>query len=398
MTSTAKTLAHLRDDIPLTREVAYFQTGSHGPPPDTVLAVVRAETEFDAHHALSSATAAAELNEREEAARDKLAALLNVSTEELAIAPNTSKAMESVMHGFDWRNGDEIVVSSLEHVSTAATCQALRDDHGVRVRSVEADQGDGAFLEQLESELGDRSRLVVISEVASPDGRRLPAKEAIAVAHNKGVPVVVDGAQSVGQFPVDVAALGCDFYVGSGHKWLLGPRGIGYVCVATDRIVDFRPHFRPDVSPWQEASTKPTPLTARTQLEVGTYSAAPIIGLGRAIDILDEIGLDTIEAHVSRLSARLREAASSLPGVEVLTPIDWARSAGITTLRFDGFEAPELKALVAKLGEDGVLVKFQWLTAPSDPTRVGMRISIASFNTEDEVRLLIDRLKAHHKA
>lgn len=398
MTSTAMTLARLRDDIPLTREVAYFQTGSHGPPPDTVLEVVRAETEFDAHHALSSTTAAAELNEREEAARDKLAALLNVSTEELAIAPNTSKAMESVMHGFDWRSGDEIVVSSLEHVSTAATCQALRDDHGVRVKSVEAGGGDGVFLEQLESELGNRSRLVVISEIASPDGRRLPAKEAVAVAHNKGVPVIVDGAQSVGQFPVDVAALECDFYVGSGHKWLLGPRGIGYVCVATDRIVDFRPHFRPDVSPWQEAGTTPPPVIARTRVEVGTYSAAPIIGLGRAVDILNEIGLDAIESHVSRLSATLREAASSMGGVEVLTPMEWARSAGITTLRFERYEAPELQALVAKLGNDGVLVKFQWLTAPSDPTKVGMRISIASFNTEDEVGLLLDRLEAHLKA
>ncbi len=395
---TTMTLERLREDIPLTREVAYFQTGSHGPPPDTVLEVVRAETEFDAHHALSSPSAAADLVEREEAARSRLAALLNVRDEELAVTANTSKAMESVMHGFDWRDGDEIVVSSLEHVSTAATCRALRDDRGVRVKSVEAGDGDGVFLEQLESELNDRSRLVVISEVASPDGRRLPAKEAVAVAHNNGVPVLVDGAQSVGQFPVDVGAIGCDFYVGSGHKWLLGPRGIGYVCVASDRIADFRPHFRPDVSPWLEARETPPPVTARTRVEVGTYSAAPIIGLGRAIDILHEIGLDAIETHVSRLSAKLREAASSMRGVEVLTPMEWARSAGITTLRFEGFEAPELQALVAKLDEDGVLVKFQWLTAPSDTTKVGMRISIASFNTEDEVGLLIDRLASHLRA
>ena len=133
------TLDDLRADLPVTREVAYFQTGTYGPTPDSVLRVVREEMEYDSRHGLAHPDAKHALAEREDQAREKLATLLSVESEELAMTPNTSRAMQRVMRSVDWRQGDELAVSSLEHVSTVGVCQALERHYGVVVRWIEAD-------------------------------------------------------------------------------------------------------------------------------------------------------------------------------------------------------------------------------------------------------------------
>ena len=388
-------LDDLRADLPVTGEVAYFQTGTYGPTPDSVLRVVREEMEFDSHHAVGDPDAKHALAERESRAREKLAALLSVRPEGLAMTPNTSRAMQRVIRSIQWKEGDEIVVSSLEHVSTVGVCQVLEQHYGVTVRWIEADQGDGLFLESLESALGERTRLLCVSHVTSADGRVLPVAEAADLAHDRAVPVVVDGAQSVGQFPVDVSSLGCDYFVGSGHKWLLGPMGTGYLWVASDQLGDFRPEFIPDHSPWKLPDEPAPTVTASSRAEIGTYNLPMIIGLGRAVDNLIDIGLDVVTSHVSRLSEILREEISRLKGATSITPMEPERSAGITTLMFDGFDHKGMQRLVDQLmDEDRVLVKNQWLTAPPQPRMVGMRVSIAAFNTEEEVMRLVDGLKS----
>ena len=285
-------------------------------------------------------------------------------------------------------------MSSLEHVSVIGLSQVLREERGVAVKTIRADLGDAVFLEYLGLALTDRTRLVCVSQVASADGRRLPAAEAATIAHARGVPVLVDAAQSVGQVPVDVAALGCDYLVGSGHKWLLGPMGTGFLFVAADHLASFRPDFVPDYSPWlKHEETLPT-ITAQSRSEVGTYSHAMVVGLGRTIEIMVDVGIDAIQSRAAELSAILRNEVSQWDRVKVLTPMEPARSAGITTLMFDGFDDADMKRLVDRLYEDhSAVVKAQWLTAPPDPEQVAMRISIAAFNNEEEVQRLIDGLR-----
>ena len=388
-------LDDLRADLPMTSEVAYFQTGSHGPTPDSVLRVLREEVEFDSHHAVGNTDANHALVERESRAREKLAVLLSVEPEGLAITPNTSRAMQRVIRSVHWSEGDEIVASSLEHVSTVGLCQVLEQQYGVTVRWIEADKGNAVFLESLKSLLSERTRLVCASHVASPDGRVLPVAEAAELAHDRGVPVVVDGAQSVGQFPVDVTSLGCDYFVGSGHKWLLGPMGTGFLWVAPDQLGDFRPELKPDFSPWKLPDEPAPPVTVSSRAEIGTYSLPTIVGLGRAIDNLNDLGLDAVTSHVNRLSGILREGMSRLKGARSITPVGPEPSGGITTLMFDGFDHKDMQRVVEGLAtHERVVVKNQWLTAPSQPGMVGMRVSIAAFNTEDEVQRLVDGLRS----
>ena len=376
----------------MTGEVAYFQTGTYGPASDSVLQAVREAMEGEARHGPATTAGRLAHREREAAARSGLARLLNVKEEELSIDTNTSRAMQQIVRGLDWQPGDEFLMTSLEHVSTYGLSYSLTQEHGVTVKVLEAELlTDDALLAELAAALNERTRLICLSHIASPDGRLLPIKEAAAIAHDAGVPVLLDLAQSAGQMPVDLAALDCDFAVGSGHKWLLGPMGTGYIFVSERQMSGFRPNLIPDRSPWTLADD-PTPApTARSRTEIGTYNHALVVGLGRAIEIMQSIGLDTIQARIADLSRRLRRGVAQIDRARIITPLEPQKSAGITSVMFDGYTKADMNGLVARLQErHQALVKAQWLTAPPDPVKVAMRISVAAFNDESEIDRLLE--------
>ena len=376
----------------MTGEVAYFQTGTYGPASDSVLQAVRETMEGEARHGPATTAGRLAHREREAAARSGLARLLNVKEEELSIDTNTSRAMQQIVRGLDWQPGDEFLMTSLEHVSTYGLSYSLMQEHGVTVKVLEAELlSDDALLAELAAALNERTRLICLSHIASPDGRLLPIKEAAAIAHDAGVPVLLDLAQSAGQMPVDLAALDCDFAVGSGHKWLLGPMGTGYIFVSERQMSGFRPNLIPDRSPWTLADD-PTPApTARSRTEIGTYNHALVVGLGRAVEIMQSIGLDTIQARIADLSRRLRRGVAQIDRARIITPLEPQKSAGITSVMFDGYTKADMDGLVARLQErHQALVKAQWLTAPPDPVKVAMRISVAAFNDESEIDRLLE--------
>ncbi|GIS68170.1 MAG: hypothetical protein CM1200mP7_1190 [Chloroflexota bacterium] len=143
----------------------------------------------------------------------------------------------------------ELVVSSLEHVSTFSICRELSDRYGVKSKQWKGDTDESIFLESFQDALSESTKLVVVSQIASPDGRLLPVERVVNIAKEKGIPVAVDAAQSIGQFPVDIKDIKCDFLVGSGHKWLLGPMGIGFLYVNNEYgFSNFRPEFIPELS------------------------------------------------------------------------------------------------------------------------------------------------------
>ena len=376
----------------MTGEVGYFQTGTYGPASDSVLQAVRETMESEARHGPATPAGRQAHTEREAAARSGLAWLLNVHEEELGIETNTSRAMQQIVRGLGWQAGDEFVMTTLEHVSTYGLSDSLEQEYGVKVKVLEADVEDEVLLADLAAALNERTRLVCLSHIASPNGRLLPVQEAAAIAHDAGVPVMLDLAQSVGQMPVDLRALDCDFAVGSGHKWLLGPMGTGYMFISEKQILGFRPNFIPDRSPWALPDDSTPAPTARSRTELGTYNHALVVGLGRAVEIMESIGLDTMQLRIANLTHRLRSGLTQIDRARVITPLDMEKSAGITSVMFDQFAKTDMDGLVARLQErHRTVVKSQWLTAaPPDPVKVGMRISVAAFNNEDEVDRLLE--------
>ena len=196
---------------------------------------------------------------------------------------------------------------------------------------------------------------------------------------------MLDGAQAVGQFPVDIPALGCDYYIASGHKWLLGPLGVGFLWVSPDRLADFRPDFIPDASTWLKPGDPPPPVTAGLRSELGTHNYALRIGLGRALEIMEALGPDRIERYVQELVQLLYGELENRPGVRILTPTKPGRASGLVALEYGELRETGLRRLVEDLLERRIVVKFQ-------PERPALRVSVAAFNTREEVLRLLDAL------
>ena len=252
-------LADVRKELPLTDQLIYMQTGGHGPALDSVLRATAMAAEDDAHVAMPAATGvrpeffkAAGLGSGASGsaaaqARRALGETLGCSAESVAVLSSTSIALYTVIMARQWREGDEMVISNLEHVCIASIAQGLEAQYGVRITAVPADQGDEAFLAALAAALSSRTKLVVLSHVASPTGHVLPVAGAVAAVrkHADGARVAIDGAQAIGQIPVDVRAISCDYYIGSGHKWLCGPSGTAFLYVSQDALPGaFAPKLR----------------------------------------------------------------------------------------------------------------------------------------------------------
>ena len=167
--------------------------------------------------------------------------------------------------------------------------------------------------------------------------------------------------------------------------------GTGYVVISAKQLANFRPNFIPDRNPWTLVGDATPPPTARSRIENGTYNHAVVIGLGRAVEIAESIGLETIQTQAAELSRMLRNEVAKIDRVRIITPLAAGHSAGITSLMLDGFTKLKMDTLVDRLHlRQRVVVKAQWLTAPPDPIKVAMRVSVAAYNTQDEVTRLVE--------
>ena len=199
--------------------------------------------------------------------------------------------------------------------------------------------------------------------------------EAVKVAHQMGAITLIDGAQAVGQIPVDLAVLGADFYIGSGHKWLLGPSGIGYIHVDRTRLTEFNPNWLSDIDR-QNAS-------AATLGEAGTTNLAQRAALQVALQTIQQIGMEAIASHCQSVSQQLRHGLRQLPPVTLLGPDEPARTSGLIGFTLAGYSASDCRQLVERLyAEQRILIKYQ-------PEQCGLRVSIAAFNTTEEVAQLL---------
>jgi selenocysteine lyase/cysteine desulfurase len=201
----------------------------------------------------------------------------------------------------------------------------------------------------------------------------------VKIARERGVKTLVDGAQAVGVFPVDVGAIGADFYSGSGHKWLMGPAGIGFLVVAQAQL----PHYNPNMMPLPAAGEM---LTVGGRSELGTANHVSRLGTAYSITTLQQIGLAKIEVRICTLTQQLREGVQAIPGVYNAGPDDWDLSSGITTLQIrDGSPARMQKLVECLRDQYQIVTKFR-------PEVCGVRVSIAAFNTAEEIDRLLNAL------
>lgn len=383
-TPPVHTLADLRADLPLTNEAVYFQSGSYAPIPQSTQAWMNEMLRLENAHVLGlgGKGVATEFHARAEFARQLLADFLGVAADQVVWSQNTTTATRLAVQSIRWQPGDKLALSDVEHASTFELARGMEQHHGVTTTTMRTGGESGSdadyFLEQLDRHLTADHKLLILCHVANTDGRRLPVREAAQIARARGVKTLVDGAQAVGVFPVNVGAIDADFYSGSLHKWLMGPAGLGFLLVNRRSLADFNPYWLP-----QNGNEV---VKAATNRELGTPNYTLRLGAGYAIALLQQIGMAQIEHQMRSLSEQLRTALADRPDVWNAGPHEWERSSSITTLQLANGTPERCQRLVASLREeDKIICKFR-------PEICGVRISLAAFNSAEEVNLLIEAL------
>jgi len=322
-----------RDDFPvLAREIegrrlVYLDSAATTLKPRPVIdAVVRFYEHHTANIHRGDHTLSQEASEAYEASRDLVARFLGASAREVAFTANTTEGLNLVAEGLGLRAGDNVVASVVDHHSNLLPWMSR-----CAVRLL-GERPDGRLdLDRLASLIDDRTRLVALSHASNVTGAIHPIAGAIALAHQRGVPVSVDGAQSVPHLPVDVAQLGCDFLSFSAHK-MLGPSGVGVLYVSEamwDRLKPLKlgggvvDHVRED-----GFSLKRVPH----RFEAGTPNIEGVLGLGAAVRYLDRLGMEAVHEEGVAQSRKLRALTAALPGLRLLGPVDADDTLPIVTL------------------------------------------------------------------
>ncbi|MEZ4522077.1 MAG: aminotransferase class V-fold PLP-dependent enzyme [Thermomicrobiales bacterium] len=337
-------LDQIRQDIPGLDAHVYFNTGGTGPSPRQVTNAVSGAYQLMADQGAEAPPVKQEIAARSAAARARIAELLGVDTDEIALLRSVSEGMNVVATGLDWQAGDEIILTDQEHPTGLLPWFNLRNRTDVELKFVPLTDDPDELLDRFKDAMSPRTKLLSLSHVTAENGLRLPAKEIVDLAHANGAQVLFDGAQSVGQFPIDLRDINADYYAMTGHKWLCGGMGVGAFYVRKDLLDDLS-------VTWIGAGS-----TADLNRETGEFTLHPganryefgnrawplYIGLGEAVDYIQTLGTDQIESRAGETADGFKRDLASIPGVTVISPMDPALSTGIVSFTVDGMTGPEV--------------------------------------------------------
>ncbi len=334
---------------------------------------------------------AARATDAYEDARNKVAHFLNASSaKEIIFVRGATEAINLVAQSWGRRHigeGDEIVISWIEHHANIVPWQMLCAEKGARLRVAPVDNDGQIILEEYEKLLNPRTRLVSITQVSNALGTITPAQQMVQMAHRYGARVLVDGAQAVSHMPIDVQSLGCDFYVFSGHK-VFGPTGIGVLYGTPDVLAD--------TPPWQGGGNMIVDVTLEktiyqappSRFEAGTGNIADAVGLGAAIDYLDQIGMERIARYEHELLVYATQQLLTIPGLRLIGTAK--EKAGVLSFVLDGFRTEEVGAA---LNREGIAVRSGHHCAQPTLRRFGVettvRPSLALYNSCEDIDALI---------
>jgi len=363
------------------------------------LAVLRAVEHYETHshanvhrgvHALSQAATAAF-----EGARERVRRFIGArSTREIIFTRGTTEAINLVAQAYArprFNPGDEILISALEHHSNIVPWQMACEQTGCTLKVAPINRRGELEFEEFTRLLSPRTRLVSVAHVSNALGTVLPVKRIIEAAHAHGAVVLIDGAQAVPHAPVDVAALGADFYTFSSHK-LYGPTGLG-VLYGREALLEAMP-------PWQGGGDmiltvsfeKSTFNELPYKFEAGTPNISGAVGLAAALDYLEGLGLEAIGAHEDRLLRRATAELAQLPDIELIGTA--AHKASVLSFTMKGVHPHDLGTI---LDAEGVAVRTGHHCAMPVMTFFGVpataRASFACYNNDADVTALVAALR-----
>jgi cysteine desulfurase / selenocysteine lyase len=391
----------IRRDFPiLSREVygkplVYLDNSASAQKPQMVIDAVAhayANEYANVHRGLHFLSNAA--TDAYEAAREKVRRFLNApSVDNIIFTKSSTEAINTVAYGYGMPKlgeGDEIVLSIMEHHSNIVPWHFIRERQGAKLVWAPVDD-EGAFhVEDFVKCLTDRTKLIAITQMSNALGTIVPVKEICRIARERGIPVLVDGSQGAVHMPVDVQDIDCDWYVMTGHK-LYGPSGIGVLYGKTDRLKEMRPFQGGGEMIFEVTEDAVTYNDPPHRFEAGTPPIVQAIGLGYALDYMEKIGRAAITRHEADLTAYAHERLSSINSLRIFGTAPGKGS--IFSFELEGIHAHDVSMVIDRAG---VAVRAGTHCAQPLLKRFGVtstcRASFGMYNTRAEVDKLADAL------
>ncbi|WNG44489.1 cysteine desulfurase [Archangium minus] len=398
MSGSSFDVARIRADFPILhqevrgRPLVYLDSAATTQKPQAVIdALVRYYTHDNANvhrgvHALSERATQAY-----EGARERVRRFINArETKEIIFVRGCTEAVNLVAQTYGRSKvgpGDEVLITAMEHHSDIVPWQMLCQQVGATLKVVPVDERGDLRMDQLDALLTERTRILAVTHVSNALGTVNPVREIVKRAHARGVPVLVDGAQALAHFRVDVQELDCDFYALSGHK-MFGPTGIG-VLYGKASVLESMP-------PWQGGGDMILTVTMEKtvynrlpyRLEAGTPDISGAVGLAAAMDYIDAVGLDAISAHDRELLEYGSRALESVPGLKLLGR--GRERSGVLSFIMEDVHAHDVGTI---LDREGVAIRAGHHCAQPLLSCFGVaatvRASLAMYNTREDIDALV---------
>jgi cysteine desulfurase/selenocysteine lyase len=390
-----------RRDFPLLarsvhgKPLIYFDNANTAQKPQVVIETVdRFYRESNANVARAVHTLGEEATASYEATRDKLRRFINApSRDEVIFTSGTTQSINLVAYSYALprlRPGDEILVTTMEHHANIVPWQLVCERTGAKLSVAPITQSGELIVDEFIARLNPRVKLAAVMHVSNVLGTINPVAELARATRKRGIPLLVDGSQAAPHLPIDVQALGCDFYALTGHK-LFGPTGTGALWARRELLESMPPFFGGGEMIKSVSFEKTIFADLPAKFEAGTPNIAGFVGLGAALDYVEAVGRDRIVAYEQDLLAYATAAFKSVPGMRLFGEAQ--HKAAVLAFLIDGVHAHDLATL---LDHEGVAVRsghhcahplMQFFGVPAT-----LRASLAFYNTRDEVDRFIDAL------
>ncbi|MBI5284674.1 MAG: cysteine desulfurase [Chloroflexi bacterium] len=396
----------VREDFPILgrlvhgRPLVYLDNAATTQKPRSVIdALVHYYEHYNANIHRGLHTLAEEATLAYEGAREKAGRFINAAHpgEEIIFTRNTTESINLVAQAWGrkfLKPGDEIVFSAMEHHSNLIPWQLIAAETGAVLRVIDIDDGGKLIWDDVQEKIGERTKIVAISQMSNVLGTINPIKEIAALAHRHGAVVLVDGAQSVPHMAVDVQDLDCDFLAFSSHK-MLGPTGVGVLYGKRDVLNAMDPFLGGGEMIKRVTYETSTYADLPNKFEAGTPNIADVIAFGAAIDYLQALGMDAVRAHEIEMTRYAIDRLSAVDGIVVYGPKDAAEKGGAVTFNYGELHPHDLSQV---LDQHGIAIRAGHHCAQPLMRRLGVvataRASFYLYNRKDEVDALIDGIRA----
>ena len=404
MKTSTLNVAKIREDFPILsrkvrdgKQLVYLDNAATTQKPKQVIdAIYDYYMRYNANVHRAAYQLAEEATNAYEGARDKVAKFVNAKREEIIFVRNATEAINLVAYAWGRENvkkDDRVVITEFEHHSNLVPWQLLTQEKNAKLEYIRIDDDGMLILDDLYDILAkNHVKLVSVAHMSNVLGTIAPVQEIIKVCHEKNVPVLIDGAQSVPHMPVDVQKLDCDFMAFSAHK-MLGPTGVGVLYAKREHLEKMPPFIAGSdmIREVHKYETKWNDLPYK--YESGTPNIADVIGYGAAIDYLNGIGMQNIRDHEKEITKYALDRITGVKGIHVYGTPDIEKRGGVISFNFGDIHPHDLATI---LDEDGVAIRSGHHCAQVLMERLGVaatsRASFYIYNSKEEVDVLINAL------